>query len=70
MQLNSQDIENCKKLKHVLNNSEIKLKGDAILTVARLFAWFDDLAGRLENEIPKHEFKAENLKPIEKKGKK
>jgi hypothetical protein len=72
MRLNKQDILNHRGLKHILDCSKVELKGDAILRVASLIQWFDDLGVRMNEELKEkaneHISKGE-IKPIKKKGK-
>jgi len=53
-------IENYKALKHVIHNSKIELKGDAVTKVAALFKWYDSLE-EIFKEQPK-ELKIEKIK--------
>lgn len=72
MQLNKQDVLNHKGLKHIINNSKVELKGDAILMVASLISWFDDLGNRMNEDLKAKAVERVNkgtIQPIKKKGK-
>ena len=49
--MNKQDLDNYKMLRAVIKSGKFDLKGEAILKVASLFAWFDSLETRLIEKI-------------------
>ena len=62
----NEDIGNIRALKTILNAGEYPLKGDAILKVASLFVWFDDL----ERRAIQAQVKPIQAKPVKKPIKK
>lgn len=49
--LDKKDIENARMLKSVLLQAQFPLKGDAIVKVASLISWLDNLPSRIESSL-------------------
>lgn len=50
---NQDDLKNLEVFKSVLAKAEFPLKGDAIVTVASLFKWLDNLKIKMQDAIKK-----------------
>lgn len=51
--LNSKDVEQYRQLRNVIAQGSFDLKGNAIVKVASLLAWYDSLEGKLHDAIGK-----------------
>lgn len=51
MQLNKQDLAFYRAMKKILHSSKIEFKGDAVLTAASVFKWYEDLGERIEKSF-------------------
>ena len=63
------DLAKYRALKKVIQQGDYEIKGDAILAVASLLNWFNDLEKKIEEQIRKDSMPKITL-PVKKKVKK
>ncbi len=63
--MKKEDLQKYKMLKSVIAQGEYKIKGEALIAVANLFAWFNSIEGEFhDSPSVKPEIKKEPIKKM------
>ena len=73
--MNDDDLVNYQRFLKVISQGDFNLKGEAVVTAAHLFQWFNSLGPKIKNVVDKQKAEKEialknvqdSIKPIKKK---
>lgn len=63
--MNQEDLKKYKAMRAVINSGKFEIKGDAIITVASLFDWFNKLENHIAAEMSKPALSGEIIENLE-----
>lgn len=68
MLLHKDDLKFFKAFKQVIENGKFEAKGDAVITIASLFRWYESLGTRMVDHFKEAETPKKVEEPIKKIG--